>query len=231
MATASVIEAEQMLPLNLERIVEEATWKDLLIDLVKRNKLDPWNIDLLEVVSKYIEAVRVMKILDLRAPANIMLAASILLRMKSDMISFAEEQMEMGLAEEPMQRSGVAVEPISFRMRVPPRRKITLTELISALDEAIKLKETRLSFEEKEVDMPLSIRMYDIEEDIAKIYNTVKRKADKMGMITFNSLCSLMPESDALTTVFISLLFLAHRGKIGIMQEQFFGEIIVAIAR
>lgn len=231
MATPALTEAEQTLPLNLEKIVEEATWKDLLIDLVRRNKIDPWNIDLLEVVDKYIEAVRVMKILDLRAPANIMLAASILLRMKSEMISFAEEQMEMGLAEEPVQRPDIAVEPISFRMRVPPRKRITLSELISALEEAIKIKETRLSFEERGTDIPLSIMAYDIEEDIAKIYKVVKHKADKMGMITFSTLCSLLPESDALTSIFISLLFLVHKGKIDLMQEQFFGEIIIAIAK
>jgi segregation and condensation protein A len=230
MATPVAIEAEQMLPLNLEQIVEEATWKDLLIDLVKRNKLDPWNIDLLEVVSKYIEAVRVMKILDLRTPANIMLAASILLRMKSEMISFIEEQMEMAL-EEPMQRTSVAVEPISFKLRVPPRRKITLTELINALEEAIKIKETRLSFTEKGVEMPLSINAYDLEEDMKKIYDTVKHKSDKLGMITFSALHDILPDVDMLTTLFISLLFLAHRGKIGLVQEQFFGEIIVSIAK
>lgn len=230
MATPVAIEAEQMLPLNLEQIVEEATWKDLLIDLVKRNKLDPWNIDLLEVVSKYIEAVRVMKILDLRTPANIMLAASILLRMKSEMISFIEEQMEMAL-EEPMQRTSVAVEPISFKLRVPPRRKITLTELINALEEAIKIKETRLSFTEKGVEMPLSIKAYDLEEDMKKIYDTVKHKSDKLGMITFSALHDILPDVDMLTTLFISLLFLAHRGKIGLVQEQFFGEIIVSIAK
>ena len=36
---------------------KEATWRDLLMDLVDKNKLDPWNIDIIEIVDSYVGVV------------------------------------------------------------------------------------------------------------------------------------------------------------------------------
>ena len=75
--------------LNLQEFVKNATWRELLVELVDSNQLDPWNIDIVKVVDSYIAVVRKMQVMDLHIPANIVLAASILLRMKRETITYS----------------------------------------------------------------------------------------------------------------------------------------------
>ena len=109
---------------NIVDLVNEATWKDLLIELVHKNMLDPWNIDIIDIVDKYVNAVKAMKVLDLRVPANIILAASILLRMKSEMLSINEPEEEEA-TEEVVHREVLEPESLTFRLRIPPKRRVT----------------------------------------------------------------------------------------------------------
>src|SRR5271167_4188985 len=84
----------------IDLVYNEATWRDLLVDLVEKNKLDPWNIDIIEIVDKYIDTVKKLKVLDLRVPANIILAAAILLRLQSNYISLQDYDDTGEAAEE-----------------------------------------------------------------------------------------------------------------------------------
>ncbi len=213
--------------IDLGNFVSEGTWKDLLVELVKKNKLDPWNVDIVDIVDKYIEAVKTLKIMDLRIPANIILAASILLRFKSEALHFEIENNVDEEAEAP--RMSPSIEPLSFRLRVPPKRKVTLNELIAALDEAMKLKEIK---ERKRdiVEMPLKFESKDIEVELERIYALINKNIDRKGMTTFSALAKATLGKDILTSLFIPLLYLTHRNRILLMQEEFFGEIIVALA-
>jgi segregation and condensation protein A len=215
--------------INLSNFVSEGTWKDLLIELVKKNKLDPWNVDISEIVDKYIEAVKALKIMDLRIPANIILAASILLRFKSEALHF---EIENNVEEEAeVSRINPSIEPLSFRLRIPPKRRVTLDELISALDEAMKLKEMKEQKRSNEnVEMPLKFDGKDIEQELESLYKLINKNLDREGMTTFSALAKALSGKDILTSLFIPLLYLTHRSRIVLMQEDFFGEIIVALA-
>jgi len=231
MATGSALEVEATIDaanMNLEQLVTEATWKEILIDLARREKFDPWNVDIVEVVDKYIEAIKGMKVMDLRIPANIILAAAILLRLKSEMLGFAEEQIDESLP--PEERPMVTVDQLSFRLRIPPKRKMTLPELITALEEAMKLKEIKENVS-REAPMPiqLNINPMDIEAEIENVYKLVKKSVDKSKMTTFSILSQGRGVEEALLGVFIPLLFLSHKNKIVLIQERFFDEIIVAL--
>lgn len=170
-----------------------------------------------------------MKVLDLRVPANIILAAAILLRMKSEMLSFAEETIEE--PEIIQERPGVTVGQLSLRVRVPPKRKISLQELIEALEEAMKLKEMRELAEvnSNKLDVPIQINLIDIEEEINQVYMEIRKIADKSKMTTFSILANRHKGEDILLGVFIPLLFLAHKQRITLVQEKFFDEIIIAM--
>ncbi|MDE1761571.1 MAG: segregation/condensation protein A [Candidatus Micrarchaeota archaeon] len=230
MATTAGLELEATMDpqnMNLEQLVSEATWKDILIDLAHRHKFDPWNVDIVVVVDRYIDAVKGMKVLDLRVPANIILAAAILLRLKSEMLNFEEPAADEGSHEE---RPIVNVDQLSFRLRIPPRRKITLTELISALEEAMKLKEVREAVEKQApLPVPISINPIDIEAEIEGVYQQVKKSVDKSNMTTFSILSKGRQLEDALLGLFIPLLFLSHKKKVTLIQERFFDEIIIAL--
>ncbi len=219
--------------LNLEEFVRNATWKDLLSELVQSNRLDPWNIDLGSVVEGYVGAVKRMKVLDLHIPANIIFAAALLLRMKSDSLVIIEPE-ELPVQEDPT--GGIRVRPevpaLIQKIRIQPGKRITLIELMNALEDAIKIKEEReLLAQSAPPPRFLALQKEDIEEKIAKVYETVKGHADKEGMITFGELVSGMTDAHTkLTEVFVPLLFLTHSRKVVMMQEKFFEEIFVKLS-
>ena len=214
--------------LNIEELVGEATWKDVLIELVRKNELNPWDIDIVDVVDKYVTAVRELKVLDLHVPANIILAAAMLLRFKSEVLLIEEEEEAIG--EEPRQRTSVPVEPLTLRLRLPPKRRLTLTELIAALDEAMKLKEVRdLAKKNLQVQFPMMIKEVDIETEVERIYQTIRKHVDKSKMVTFSAVCRASQFDDVLLDLFIPLLFLAHKERVTLIQERLFDEIIIAL--
>ncbi|MGB9732737.1 MAG: segregation/condensation protein A [Candidatus Micrarchaeia archaeon] len=216
--------------IDLEKFVSEGTWKDLLIELVRKNKLDPWNVDIVDIVDKYIEAVKELKVLDLRVPANIILVASILLYFKSEALYLEiEGKHEENGSEEAEQRIVPEIPQLSFRLRIPPKRKITLNELIQALEEAMKLKEEKEQKKSEVVEFPIKFESRDIEIELSRIMGEIKKNVDKKGMTTFSALAKAIRSKDILVEVFIPLLYLAHRGEILLIQEQFFGEIIIAL--
>lgn len=215
----------------IDLVNNEATWKDLLIDLVDKNKLDPWNIDIIDIVDRYIDTVKKLKVLDLRVPANIILAASILLRLKSNYISLKDydETGEMAI-EEAQERPSVIVDQLNFRLRLPPKRKISLSELISALDEAMKIKSARLSSSVQQIQtVPIKLENFDIEAETEKLLDIIRENVDKSKMVTFSHLSRLSSINDLLLELFIPLLFLANRDKVALIQEKFFSEIIIAL--
>jgi segregation and condensation protein A len=214
--------------LDIEALVGEATWKDILMGLVRKNELNPWDIDIVDIVDKYVAAVRELKVLDLHVPANIILAAAMLLRFKSEVLLIAEE--EDATSEEPHQRQKVAVEQLTLRLRLPPKRRLTLAELIGALDEAMKLKEVRdLAKKNLQVQFPMMINEIDIEAEVERIYQIICKLVDKSKMVTFSSVCRTSQFTDVLLDLFIPLLFLAHKEKVTLIQEKFFDEIIIAL--
>jgi segregation and condensation protein A len=215
---------------NIEDFVKEATWKDILLDLVKKDELNPWDLDIIDIVGKYVDVVRGLRVMDLRVPANIILAASIMLRLKSDMLELEEPIAAEQEGAVPFERPFVQVDGLSVRLRLPPRRRVTLHELISALDEAMRLKEyrtERLMSEGKSV--PLVLTRVDVEADVEALYSVIKSNVDSSGALTFSSLRSLSQKPDALLDVFIPLLFLANRNKVLLIQEDFFREIVIAL--
>ena len=217
--------------LNLQEFVKNATWRELLVDLVDTNKLDPWNIDIIKVVDSYIEAVKKMRVMDLHIPANIILAASILLRMKSETISIL--QIEEVPVEEMAQEPRVAPEVPNLvpRLRLQPKRKITLGELMDALGDAIKVNERReMIVRQRSEPVNIQIEKDDIDEKIARTLQLVKENSDREGMTTFAQLSKSFNSIDAiLLSLFVPLLFLAHRGQVLLMQDEFFNEIFVKL--
>lgn len=215
---------------DIEDFVKEATWKDVLTDLVKKNELNPWDIDIIDLVGKYVGAVRGMQVLDLRVPANIILAAAILLRLKSDMLELEERIEEPEGMEAGFTRPYVQVDGLSLRLRLPPKRRVSLNELITALEEAMKLKEFREARVAEETRMvPLILNRSDVEADSEKVYETLKLKADKSRMLTFTSLCDVSNKENNLLDLFIPLLFLANKNRVLLIQENFFEEILIAL--
>lgn len=218
--------------LDLEEFVQNATWREFLMQLVDTHQLDPWDIDLSRVVDSYMHVIKRMKVLELQVPANIMLAASILLRMKSDTISVFEQPQEEAAADEIRQERVIPEVPALMpRARLQPGRKVTLDELMEALGDAIKITERRETIiKQKAIPLNMVINKEDIDEKIERAYCLVSKSIDKEGYTTFDRISRLFgSESAVLLDLFVPLLFLSHQGKVSLMQENFFDEIFIKL--
>ncbi len=225
---------EQLKQFRLEEFVKEATWKEVLVELVDSNKLDPWNIDISAVVDGYIGTIKKMKVLDLHLPANIIFAAAVLLRLKSDTLK------DFNIIEEPLNQEDMAaagprvypeVPQLVPRMRLQPNKRITLIELMGALEDAMKMKEHREMLLDAEPEqVQLFINQEDIDQKIENIYSMVRENVDKEGMTTFAHLANkYMHHESILLDLFIPLLFLTHKQRLIMMQERFFDEIFIRL--
>ncbi|MEM3592852.1 MAG: segregation/condensation protein A, partial [Candidatus Micrarchaeia archaeon] len=215
---------------QIEELVNKPTWREMLLEIVDSNNLDPWNIDISVVTNSYIEKIRKMKIDDLHIPANVILAASILLRFKAQTFQFEETEppieevyIEEGIESAPL-------EMIQLRMRMQPKRAITLPDLISALEDAIKIEVKR---EKERIVLPTVLEFkppeYDIEKETKNVYEYISKYCDENGMILFSELLKLMNKKGPKETVLtlLPLLHLCQKNKITVDQEEFFGDIII----
>jgi len=210
------------------RYEEEITPIDILLQLVTMGKVDPWNIDIVDLTEKYIERLREMKELDLRLSARAILAASILLRMKTEALLYADEKEEKEKEED---RIRVEVEPY-----VPPLRRVeryyTLDDLIEALMDALEDVERRKPKAKRKVEIEEEIFVVDdfrvdIEKHVNRLYAIVKRLYEETKeKINFWELV-FDPSPKIVARTFLYLLFLANMGKVELIQEEPFGDIYV----
>jgi len=217
---------------KLERIVALPTWREMLLDLVATKKLDPWNIDIVEVTTSYIERIKKMEMLDLRVPANLILAAAILVRFKSDALRFEEEAQEVVEETYVEEDTGAEVIPVlELKTRIPPKRMVTLDELLLAMEHVFEDQKKR---EEKaariEIPSVINIQLpeFNIEQKMAEVYGRVLEEKDSEGLATFSS---ILAEKTPLETVLtlLPLLHLVQDRKLTIFQEKFFGEIFIRV--
>src|SRR3989338_4912023 len=74
---------------DLVQLIHQPAWKTILIDLVKSNKMDPWNIDIAALANQYLAAVQKMDGNDLRLPANAILCSALLLKFKARVLKLS----------------------------------------------------------------------------------------------------------------------------------------------
>ncbi len=209
---------------------EEITPIDILLQLVQMGRVDPWNIDIVDLTSKYIERLREMQELDLRVSARAILAASILVRMKSEALLYAEEDNGEG-EERSQDRIRVEVEPLA-----PPLRRVeryyTFDDLLDALMDALEeaeRKKPRVKKKENIEEQVFVVEDFrvDIEKHVYRLYDIVKRLYVETGEpIRFWDLI-FDPTPKYIARTFLYLLFLSNMGKVDLFQEEPFGEIFV----
>ncbi|MEM0143115.1 MAG: ScpA family protein [Candidatus Micrarchaeaceae archaeon] len=216
---------------DLEKLVENATWRDLLITLVSSKKLDPWDIDIAAIVQGYIEIIKTMKILELRIPANIILAAAVLLRLKSEFIIPVSETSIEEVIEPSQKIVPPTITDLIWKPRIQPPKRITLQELMDALENAMKNEEKKKFYAEPIIErIEKMVNANDIDKKINEVYKKIITSADKLGYIDFYVLSDGMNTLyEKIINFFIPVLYLVQKGMISIMQEEFFSSIIIRI--
>lgn len=224
---------------TLESIVAMPTWREVLVEMVHQNEIDPWNVDVAQVANKYLEAVRGLQMDDLRIPANLILAASILIRFKSDMINLDEEPQQTGLDDFMDDFDSNEIPQLELTSRIAPKSRITLDDLVEAVesvmnetqkrDEKIATKKANEVFIEPLKYMDIKVSEFKIEDQVSKLLEKIQTGVDSQNLVTFNSLLEKR-DKQSIVFAFLPLLFLANEGKVVLSQEPFFGEIFIRLA-
>jgi len=224
---------------NLVDLIEKPAWKTILIELVKSEKMDPWDIDLIALADKYLKKIRSLKGTDLRLPANAILASAILLKFKSRVLKLSsleddEKEIENRALTDEEKQEIEQLLPELQTMRKSREGKISLDELVQGIEGMFEKSKVRVDkrflkgFEKTEFQIP--IIDVNIEEIVDKVFDKIKEKADSQGLLTFTNLVEGKSVSEIVDT-FIPCLFLVNKGKINMWQEEFFGEIMISIPK
>lgn len=222
---------------------DEITWQSLLYELVRTEQMDPWDIDISALTQSYISMLKKLQKMDFRISGKVLLAAAILLHLKST--KFLEEDIsnlnrlinppeEILSEEESFYEEGemkyVVPDKIVLLPRTPqPRkRKVSIYDLIESLQKALEVKQRRLlrMLDVPKVEVPE--KKIDITKTIFDLYNRIKKIFGEKEKLFFHELVPSDKKEDKLFT-FIPLLHLATQRKIDIDQESHLADIEIRL--
>ena len=225
---------------------DEITWRNLIYEAIRQERMDPWDIDVSSLTKKYLEMLKTLKHMDFNVSGKVLLAAAILLKIKSkrlvneditelDSLMATEEADYEGFyddLEAEYQTHGLAEEEAVLYPHVPqPRqRKVSVYDLVNALQRALEVKHRRVLRNIPAVKVEIPEKRVDITELIKDVYDKIKGLFMKNKKITFSQLVQSEKKEDKIRT-FIPLLHLAHvdQRKIDLSQKEPFGEIEIKL--
>jgi len=221
---------------------DELTWQNIIYDLVKTEEMNTWDIDISLIAQRFLERLKELKDMDFRISGKIVLASAMLLKMKStrlleqdltkfDSLLSASEEEVMDMLEEISEGHIGEQELPKIRPRIPqPRkRKVSVFDLVEALEKALEVENRRKHYimPEEKVEPPK--KTLDIGVVIRDIYDKIVSYLNKSTTkLTFTELIPSESKEDKVFT-FIPLLHLDFQRKINLMQKQHFGEISILL--
>ncbi len=216
--------------MDLVDLIDQPAWKTILLDLVETEKMNPWDIDVVNLAEKYIKKINELEGNNLRVPANAILACAILVKTKSKYLrlsSLDEDEVKPALTEE--QRAMMLAQiPDLMSNRMAREGRITLDELVLSIEDIIQRTTPRKGSIRNIPRIELNFSSVSIEEKLEEVFNLIKSKVDSQGLVMFNDLI-LDKEVDSVVDTFLPVLFLMNNGKIIAYQNEFFGDIFVKL--
>ena len=224
---------------------DEVTWQSIIFDLVKSEQMDPWDIDISTITQKYIHMLKTLKEHDFRVSGKVLLAAAILLKMKSHklvgedlneldrlLIGVEEEMEELGFEDANEIAKLGEIPTLIPRTPQPRKRKVSIYDLVEALERALEVKKRRLLHSIPPLNLEAPKKKKDITEIIREVYFRIKSffTTTIKETLTFAKLLPSESREDKVHT-FIPLLHLAQQNKIELVQESPFGEIQIMLKR
>ena len=229
---------------------------DLLLHLIDKNKIDIYDIPIVEITDQYLDYIQQMKQEDLDVMSEFMVMAATLLDIKCRML-LPKEVNEEGEEEDPREelvkqlleykmykymsyelrdRMGDAA-MVAYKAPTVPREVLAYREPvdIGELLEGLNLEKMNQIFQsiirrqEDKVD-PIRSRFGEIEQEEVSLpekMNDVEQYTRTHRHFTFRSLLEKQASKVQVIVTFLAILELMKVGKIKISQEETFGEIMI----
>lgn len=225
---------------------------DILFELAKEGEIDPWDVDIIKATDIFLERLEEK---DLIRSGRAFMYASILLRMKSEAVIENGKKQENGQhrtetidnntdIKENSEKTGIEALEKEFEDRLNSSDKGRSNKNITTLNDLIQeIKDRENSWKQKREykkvetkesshnSLPFSIEEPDQarhEEDIEEVIEKVEKKLKKLfNNKSYVPLDSLVEDKNKKVTIYVSLLFLASRGKIQLEQDRLYGELLI----
>ncbi len=229
---------------------------EIILDLVKEGKLDPWNIDIVDLYDKYMARISQLKQDNLRSVGKAILFSSTLLKIKSDILQgisindfdpepldyFEDDNFEADYEQMQIPTNNVVSfdEVLQRRtsVRLNRKRNVTLKDLIRHIQfyEDLEKKyaiKNALDRKERRVRNYSTLKAAEIKELAHDEY--VEEVVEKMRQ----NLCQILSREENIelrelcllgfdrSSAFIALLFLAREEEYEIKQKEFYGKLYV----
>lgn len=236
---------EQIMNLIVKK--DDVTWKTIILELVNSNRMDPWDIDIKLLTKGYVKTIKELKNHDFRISGNMILAAALLLKIKSSRLLSGDlnalDQMlastqeinnegfdDVGIIDEvlPAHISDLRGHQLIPRTPQPRKRKVSIYDLVDALEKALEVKERRIMKRMPSLDLDMHTKtLPDVSVLMGHLYEKIEHMfAVKDGNVFFTDLAPSRDWDDRVVT-FIPLLHLDNMTKIILTQKEHFGSIKV----
>ena len=225
---------------------DEITWQSLIYELVRTGQMDPWDIDISILSQRYLEALRQMQEANFFISGKIILAAAILLKIKSEKLLtehiagldaqlFSTGEIEDIGFEENVDRIKLLENPkLTIKTPLARKKKVSLQDLMNALQKALNVDKRRTLRKLREIETTANLKIPEKKVDITilirDLYIKIKELFAKQQEITFSQLVSSDRKEDKILT-FIPLLHLDNQEKISLSQSEHFGEIKILLQK
>lgn len=231
---------------------DEITWRSIILDLIKTEKMDPWDINVSRLSKMFIKTLKKLKEMNLHVSGKVLLCAALLLRVKSsrligdDLMEFdrllasTEDQEDMYTDEDYVQgelgQMGMHIDKDQLNLvpktPQPRKRKVSVYDLIDALAIALNVRRRRILNNIQTKDMTAPEKKMDISQLMGDLYNDVigHLTSGETDKVSFTSLVPGDTKQDKVYT-FVPLLHLTNARKVDLEQQKHFGEIWVKLAK
>lgn len=219
----------------------EMPWEDTLEFLT--SDMDPQNIDICVLTERYQNYIEELEEFDLEVPAHAIRLCAALLRIKT--LALTDEQVEeeepenpMDFEEEPVMDEEIMEddEPdlevgpeLEMPVKPKPKRRMSLDELTTALEDAMEVKEKRDERQElrEEMEDPVGIDEKSLEEKVNSLFSRVTSLVGSSSdKVRFNRLVE-DSESEEKIEKFLHVLHLENEQKVQCIQEEWLGNLEV----
>ena len=209
----------------IQTIIIGTDWQEVLTTLVAEEGMDPMSVDIIKLAEVFTRYMAQLQKFDFRVPARFILVAAILLRMKAELLLDEEEQKALRSADvTPLDIENVPM--LLPPMTRKPTRKVTLSELVSALNKAFEFQERK---EGKQLRMRRAVeRLIEREEDIEVRIKDIYEEIAKLRSTTLSELVHSWRREEIVKT-FQPMLHLIQRELITADQGEMFKEIFIKI--
>ncbi len=227
---------------------DEITWQTMIYELVRTEEMDPWDIDLKVLSTRFLDIVRDLKKLDFRVSGKIILAAAILLRIKSSRLLEEDiSHLNQLIASTEESEDDIIDEleaDMDFRQQVdddkfkliprtpqPRKRKVSVFDLVDALNKALEVKKRRTRFQVPEAKVSVPEKKKEITVIIKEIYGQIVEyfREEKIKRLKFSQLIPSDAKRDKVYT-FLPLLYLDTQRKIDLYQPNHLDDIEISLA-